>query len=173
MLPPESRWLHAERFYALVVRTLSRLADHRKAIGSGQIQPHVFGGYPRPGATAMPIPRGWGYRYLPTRPVGGRGVGEGFSCFSHPRTRERRIRRVLASLRELAPEKRGIEAFSRLAADRCLANQPLSVLGVSEGLVLGGKGLHRSGRRGAVRVDQLPVESTVTLPDDLEVGAYG
>jgi hypothetical protein len=62
---------------------------------------------------------------------------------------------------------------SSSADDRRAAYQLLRVLSVSNSFVLGRKGLYRSGRRGAVRVDQLPVESTVTLPDDLEVGTYG
>src|SRR3954468_5065736 len=58
------------------------------------------------------------------------------------------------------------------ALDPRTTNQPASVLGVSDRLVLGGEGLHRSGRRRAVRIDQLPVEATVTLADDLEMGAH-
>src|SRR5947207_3119366 len=59
------------------------------------------------------------------------------------------------------------------APDRRAANQLPRVLGVSGCFVLGGEGLHRSGRGRAVRVDQLPVEATIPLVDDVEVGVYG
>src|SRR6478609_3917322 len=59
------------------------------------------------------------------------------------------------------------------ALDRRSANQSPRILGVRGGLVLGGEGVHRSGRWCAVRVDQLPVKATVVLVDELEMGIYG
>jgi hypothetical protein len=62
---------------------------------------------------------------------------------------------------------------SLLTLDRRAAYHSPCILGISGCLVLRGKGRHRSMRWRAVRVDQFPVEATVALVDDLEVGYYG
>ena len=67
----------------------------------------------------------------------------------------------------------GMGEKSLLTLDRRTAYHSPCILGISGCLVLRGKGRHRSMRWRAVRVDQFPVEATVALVDDLEVGSYG
>jgi hypothetical protein len=62
-------------------------------------------------------------------------------------------------------------ALAQRVPDWSLADHSPRVLRVSECFVLGVEGRHRATHRRAVRVDQLPVEPTVGLVDDLEVDA--
>src|SRR4029453_539203 len=62
-------------------------------------------------------------------------------------------------------------ALAQRVPDWGLADHSPRVLRVSECFVLGVEGRHRAAHRRAVRVDQLPVEPTVGLVDDLEVDA--